>query len=109
MPEIGRDKIRMGIEKPSEPIRAPGKAEVPVLLLKMDNLTPLRPELAVWTALLVGEELFLPDAVVAAVGRLVEPVAFLEVGQDTPDGFLVERGRGGRPAVIGDAQRLPER
>ena len=106
--EVGSDEILPGFEEHVEPLGALREAEVPVLLVEHDHLAPLGAELAVGPTLLVGEELLLTHAVVAAVGRLVEPVALLKVGQDFLHHLLVERRGGGGPGVVGNTERLPE-
>ena len=106
--EIGSDEILPGLEETGQPLRALGEPKIPVLLVQQDDFAPLGSELAVGPAFLVGEELLLAHAVVAAVGGLVEPVTLLEVGEDALDRLLVQgRGRGG-PAIVGNPERLPE-
>ena len=56
-----------------QPLAVLGETEVIVLLLAILHLTPLRPELAIRTTLLVGKKLFLADAVMTSSSRLVDP------------------------------------
>ncbi len=70
--EIRRDAVGMGAEVAEQPIFVLGEPEVVVLLDAVLDLSPLRAELAVRAALLVGQELFLPNAVVALLFVLVD-------------------------------------
>ena len=61
-----------------EPLGTLGEAEVPILLIQQDDFTPFRAKLPIGASLLIGQELFLTDAVMSAVSCLVEPVALLD-------------------------------
>ena len=106
--EVGGDEILPGLEETGQPFRALREPEIPVLLVQQDDFAPLGSKLTVGPAFLVGEELLLAHAVVAAVGRLVEPVALLEVGEDALDRLLVQGRRRGGPAIVGNPERFPE-
>ena len=85
------------------------KAEIPILFLDEDHLAPFRTKLPLGIALLVGEELLLPHAVVPAVPRLVEialVVQLLQHGLHRAD--VTRVGRLG-PTVISNVELGPER
>ena len=90
--------------------------EVVVLFLTKLDLTPLGTELSVRPTLLVGQELFLTHAVVAAAFALVDPAAFtigwvLFVPQPLQDGtnaILVARVGGLHPSTVIHLQLFPQ-
>ena len=66
-----------------------GKFEEVVLFVALFDFTPFRTKLAIFTALLVGDELLLTDGVVALVALLVDLTAVVEFLKDGLDAGLV--------------------
>ena len=75
----------------------------------MLDLTPFGTELAIRAALLVGQELFLADAVVALLFVLVDLPFIVETLEHSLHTFLVQRIGRGRPAVVADFEFFPKR
>ena len=105
----GRDAIGMGAQVIEEPVFVLGEPEVVVLLVAMLDLSPLGAELAVGAALLVGQELFLTNAVVALLFVLVDLLFVVKALQNSLHAMLVQRIGRGRPDVVADFEFLPER
>src|SRR3954451_9997733 len=85
------------------------ESEVVVLLLAIFDLTPLRPEFAVRTALLVGKELFLANAVVSPLLRLVELILVEQPLQNFLNTIIVTLLGSCGPAIVFLVQLLPKR
>ena len=92
-----------------QPIFVLGEPEVVVFFDAMLDLAPFGAELAIGAALFVGQELFLPDAVVALLFVFVDLLFVVETLEHSLHAFLVQRVGRGRPAVVADFEFLPER
>ena len=102
------DDFWIGFDEVLEPIRVVAEFEIPVFLLDLDNLTPLRAEISRLIAVALLEELLLPHRVVAGVGFFVELALMLEIGEDCTHAGLVARVGGFRPTVVIDAEFFPK-
>ena len=105
----GKDEIGMAVDVALQPLDVIAEPEVPVLLLELNDFTPLRAENAIRAAFLVREKLLLTHAVEAGVALLVELAAVMELLQHGLNHALVPRVRGGGPAVVADVELVPER
>ena len=92
-----------------EPRAVFGEAKIPVFLLDEDHLAPFGTELALRIALFVGEKLLLPHAVMPAMPRFVEVSLVMQLLQHVLHRGDVARIRRLGPAVVSNAELLPER
>ena len=108
-PECRNDRVRTAFEEAFEPVSVRAEFKIPVLLRNLDNLPPFWTERPRRVAIPFLEELLLPHGIGAGVRLLVELVPFLEVREDRADASLVAQVDGLRPAVVADAEFLPQR
>ena len=66
----------------------------------MLDLAPLRPKLTIWTALFVGQELFLANAVITFLFVLLYLALVLKALQHSLHAMFVQRFGCRRPTVI---------
>ena len=92
----------------AQPVGVFGELEIPVFLFAFFHLTPFRAEVAFLVAVAVGQVLFLADGVEAGIGFFVERAFFLEVGENGLDTVFVPVVDRFGPAVVFDAEFLPE-
>ena len=107
--ELRGDHLRVVGDVLLEPGDVLAEVEVPVFLLQLDDLSPFRTEVAVLAAFLLREELLLAHGVETLVGLLVQAALVLQVGQNLAHASLVARVGGRCPAIVRNAQALPER
>ena len=110
--EIWHDKrgsgLRARVDEVEEPVAVFGEFEVVVLLLDLDDFTPLRPEFAVGSAFFFGEELLLAHAVVAALSGFVELALIPESLEHTLHTSFVEILNGSGPSIVAEIEFLPK-
>ena len=109
LPEVGRDAIGIFSEIIEQPVFVLREPEVVVFFDAVLDLAPFGTELAVRAALFVGQELFLPYAVVALLFVLVDLLFVVETLEHSLHTFLVQRIGRGRPAVVADFEFFPKR
>ena len=85
-----------------------GQSEIPVLFLKLHDLSPFAAKLALLIPVLLGEILFLPDRVETPIGFFVQLSFVFELGEDLLDTVLMSFVGGCSPAVVVDPQLFPE-
>src|SRR3954469_8298233 len=83
--------------------------EVVIFFLAKFELPPFGTEFAVGPALLIGQELFLTNTVVAGLFILVDLAFVVETLQHSLHTFLVQRFRRSRPAIVAHIKLFPER
>ena len=105
--EVGRDTIGIFSEIVEQPVFVLREPEVVVFLDAMLDLAPLGTELAIGAALFVGQELFLPYAVVALLFVFVDLLFVVETLEHSLHAFLVQRGRWWPPSRRSGLRAFP--
>ena len=106
--EGGDDEVFVGIDELQEPFPVLGEFEVPVFLLQFDDLSPFGAEFARFIAFLIGQELFLADAVEAFVSLFDELAFVVETLEDLLHNALMRWCGRGSPSVEVDLKFLPK-
>ena len=99
----------MGVKKSGEPVAVLAEAEIPVFLFQLSDFSPLWPKRTIFSAFVVGKELFLADAVEPPVLRTVNVALVVESLKDPLDAALMQGIGRRRPPVEADVEPLPER
>jgi len=105
---VGEDFEVVVFEGLAKPVGVVGEFEVPVFFFDLDDFSPLGTEFAVFVAFFVGEKLFLADGVVSGVGFFVELSFVVEFLEDFLDAGFVAFVGGGGPAIVVEAEGVPE-
>src|SRR5262249_45771085 len=120
LPKIGNDYWPVGlralVDQIEQPLFVLLEPEIIIFLFAKLDLAPFRSELAIGSAFLVGQKLFLTNRVITGLLRLINPAALTRRGiflvpktlQHSLHHLFVARRDRFRPAVIFHVQLFPE-
>src|SRR5438132_5951020 len=81
--------------------------KIPVFLLEKNHFTPFRSEFSRFISFLVGEKLFLPDAVVSGIFGFNQFAIFVEELEYLSDGILMPGIGGFSPSIVLNFKLFP--